>query len=101
MFDFTFATESISHIDDRERDCANLVRIIEALGKGTSSVHINNVAINAEFYCASMDAELTNDGAMTMEIVFENGTSVHIEIETSDKITIDSVEGFLFIKIYK
>lgn len=101
MIDFTFDTNSISNIDDRERDCANLARIIETLGKGTSSVQINGVTVNAEFYGASMDAELTKDGNMILEMVFANGTSVHIEVKTSDRITIDNIEGFLFIFIYR
>ena len=37
---------------------------------------------------------------MTLEIVFANGTSVDTKIELNDRITIDSVEGFLFINIY-
>lgn len=100
MIGFNFSPACIAETYDRERECANLARIVDSLGKCTSSVHINGVTVNAKFRSASMDAELTDDGNMILEIVFDNGTSVDIEIETSDRIELDSMEGILFIRIY-
>ena len=100
MIEFNFTTDGIADIEDRQRECNNFARIVDTLGKGTSIVVINRVSINADFHGASMDAKLSNDGGMTLEIVFANGTSVDTKIELNDRITIDSVEGFLFINIY-
>lgn len=101
MIEFNFTTDGIADIDDRERECNNLARVVETLGEGATEIFINRVTINAKFHGASMHAEEDGKKPMEIEMVFTNGTSVHTEMKSSDRITIDRIDNSLFISIYE